>query len=132
MSGIGFKIFGFLGALVILLLIVVAFSWWDASTYRKLSDDGWVLYYIKPQNKRSIQGELLNRLQLFWMNKVDVSNNPALAKSKGITKYPTWLNEKTNQISEGKVQWNGLNGPPIILADILNSSPKRTGLPIGK
>ena len=109
---------------IVALFILVLFSWWDAANIRKLSDDGWVLYYLYTCGHCITQKKQIGRMKLMWMNKVDASTNPELVKSKGIKAYPTWLNEKTNQIHVGSISLApDMDDSKLVAA--LNAAPTR-------
>ena len=124
------NIIGIIVAKVIILLVIIAISWSNAKTIRRLSDDGWVFYYSKTCTKCAMMRRQIGRMKLMWIKTINIDSNAELAKSKHLRSHHTWLNEKTNKWYEGG-DWIGWEkDADIILASKLSAAPLRS-IPTG-
>jgi hypothetical protein len=94
--------YGTLGIVVVCIIIILIYQWYTANI-RKLSSDGWVFYYSSKCIHCVKQMKHLGSLKLCWMSMVNCVDNPEICKEKGVTAFPTWLNNKTGQIYVGTI-----------------------------
>jgi hypothetical protein len=90
------------GILVVCVIMVLAYQWYTANI-RKLSNDGWVFYY-SPECTHCVKQMMhIGSLKLCWLSMVNCVDNPEICKEKGVTAFPTWLNNRTGQIHVGTI-----------------------------
>lgn len=86
---------------VVAMLVTYFVAWALASDVRNVTDAGWVLYHSKTCGHCVTQLADLG-WKTHWLESVECTASTA-CRSRGITVFPTWLNEKTNQMMEGRV-----------------------------
>jgi hypothetical protein len=104
-----------LGLTVFFILLV----WYLSADIRHLAADGWVLYHSPNCGHCVTQIAQLGKFKSYWMPMVNCKDNPTLCEEKKIKVFPTWLNEKTNQIHQGAI----LDDANLI--DVLTGAPVR-------
>ena len=105
------------------LLILIAFLPVDTSNIRKLANDGWVLYHSPYCGYCIKQLSDIGYFKLKLLPTVNCSDNSNICREKGITSYPTWLNERTKQIHVGYIQLDPVTKDDIKLIDTLSRAP---------
>lgn len=112
-----------IGAVVVFVLLVLAWGWYVAANIRALRDRGWVFYHSPTCGFCVTQIAQVGANKFSWMPMVNCKENPGLCKEKGINAFPTWLNEKTGQIHMGAIALD--NGDDSKLLAVLEQAPAR-------
>ena len=96
-------------------------SWYAAVNIRKLAADGWVFYHVSWCGYCVKQIEQIGASKFSWMPMVECSNNPVCV-DKGITSFPTWLNERTGQKHTGSIDLDPITMDDTVLLDVLGNA----------